>query len=308
MGAPARNRRACFRRSRRIRQTGGGNMTKRTLSAIGVSVALTCALCVSDAQAQWFVTPSGPGAWYFGPEGGWTGLQGTKTSITGTNPITGQTVTVPINQSFNSGWNVGARAGYQWGPWRVEGEYSHRQNSGDVTGPLGRLKGTFNTNSFMANGLYDFSLGWPITPHIGFGIGGVWADGTVNTTNFGSFSKSSDTLFAYQAIAGFRYMFNPSLALDLDYRYRGSSDATWHTRAFTLNGVNFPSKTFSGSTNTNNVVEPDLAICSASAPTAAATGRLSAPATATTCGSACPRIAWYGKTEPSALTARVEVS
>src|SRR5438045_1493697 len=68
------------------------------------------------------------------------------------------------------------------------------------------------------------------------------------------FSKTSDTLFAYQAIAGFRYMFTPSLALDLDYRYRGSSDATWKTRAFTLNGVNFPSKTFSGSTNTNNVV------------------------------------------------------
>src|SRR5215831_5430634 len=85
MGAPARNRGACFRRSRRIRQTGGGNMTKRTLSAIGVSVAIACALYVSDAQAQWFATPSGPGAWYFGPEGGWTGLQGTKTSITGTN-------------------------------------------------------------------------------------------------------------------------------------------------------------------------------------------------------------------------------
>jgi len=235
-------------------QFGGGDMTKRTLSAIGVSVAIACALYVSDAQAQWFAMPSGPGAWYFGPEGGWTGLQGTKTSITGTNPITGQTFNVPINQSFNSGWNVGARAGYQLGPWRFEGEYTHRQNSGDVTGPLGRLKGTFDTNSFMANGIYDFSLGWPITPHIGFGIGGVWADGTVNTTNFGSFSKSSDTLFAYQAIAGFRYMFNPSLALDLDYRYRGSSDATWRTRAFTLNGVNFPSKTFSGTANTNNVV------------------------------------------------------
>jgi hypothetical protein len=145
-------------------------MTKRALSAIGVSVAIACALYVSDAQAQWFAMPSGPGAWYFGPEGGWTGLQGTKTSITGTNPITGQTFNVPINQSFNSGWNVGARAGYQLGPWRFEGEYTHRQNSGDVTGPLGRLKGTFDTNSFMANGIYDFSLGWPITPHIGFGL------------------------------------------------------------------------------------------------------------------------------------------
>src|SRR5262249_37657317 len=85
-------------------------------------------------------------------------------------------------------------------------------------------------------------------------IGGVNVNGTINAPILGSFSKSSDTLFAYQAIAGFRYMFRPSLALDLDYRYRGSSDATWRTRAFTLNGVNFPSKTYSGTVNTNNVV------------------------------------------------------
>jgi OOP family OmpA-OmpF porin len=212
----------------------------------GACLTAVIALGAFNAQAQ--------EGFYFGPEGGWTGLQGTKTSVTGTNPVTGQSVTFPINQSFNSGWNVGARAGYQWGPWRFEGEYSHRQNGGDVTGPLGRLNGSFDTNSFMANGIYDFTLGWPITPHIGFGIGVVEANGTIKTTNFGEFSKTSDTLFAYQAIAGFRYMFTPSLALDLDYRYRGSSDASWRTRAFTLNGVNFPSKTFSGSTNTNNVV------------------------------------------------------
>src|SRR5213075_2294293 len=116
----------------------------------GACLTAVIALGAFNAQAQ--------EGWYFGPEGGWTGLQGTKTSITGTNPITGQTFNVPINQSFNSGWNVGARAGYQLGPWRFEGEYTHRQNSGDVTGPLGRLKGTFDTNSFMANGIYDFSL------------------------------------------------------------------------------------------------------------------------------------------------------
>jgi len=220
-------------------------MLSRIATAIG-SLGIACALCASDAHAQQ--------GFYFGPEGGWTGLQGTKTSITGTNPITNQTATFPINQSFNSGWNVGARAGYQWGPWRVEGEYSHRQNGGNVTGPFGRLKGTFDTNSFMANGLYDFSLGWPITPHIGFGIGAVEANGTINAPNLGSFSKSSDTLFAYQAIAGFRYMYTPSLAFDLDYRYRGSSDATWRTQTFTVNGATFPGKTYKGTANTNNVV------------------------------------------------------
>ena len=106
-------------------------MFKRTASAIGVSLAMSYALCAFDAQAQV--------GFYFGPEGGWTGLQGTKSSITGTNPVTGQSVTFPINQSFDSGWNVGARAGYQWGPWRFEGEYSHRENGGHLTGPGARL-------------------------------------------------------------------------------------------------------------------------------------------------------------------------
>ncbi len=60
-------------------------MFKRTASAIGVSLAMSYALCAFDVQAQV--------GFYFGPEGGWTGLQGTKSSITGTNPVTGQSVT-----------------------------------------------------------------------------------------------------------------------------------------------------------------------------------------------------------------------
>src|SRR5262249_23116406 len=76
--------------------------------AFGASFAIAVAFGTSDARAQV--------GFYFGPEGGWTGLQGTKNSVTGTNPVTGQSVTFPINQSFNSGWNVGARGGYQWGP------------------------------------------------------------------------------------------------------------------------------------------------------------------------------------------------
>ena len=82
-------------------------MLRRIATTIG-SPGIACTLCASDAHAHQ--------GFYFGPEGGWTGLQGTKTSVTGTNPITGQSVTFTINQPFNFGSNVGARAGYQWGP------------------------------------------------------------------------------------------------------------------------------------------------------------------------------------------------
>jgi hypothetical protein len=41
--------------------------------------------------------------YYLGTEAGWTGLEGTKTAIAG----------FPINQTFDDGFNVGHRAGYQ---------------------------------------------------------------------------------------------------------------------------------------------------------------------------------------------------
>lgn len=212
---------------------------------IGAGFAIVAILGTSEARAQY----------YLGAEGGWTGLEGTRSSISGTNPLTGATVTFPINQSFDGGYNVGARAGIIWGDWRFEGEYSHRENTGNATSLGTRLNADFRTDSFMANVIYDFQLAWPqLTPHIGFGIGGADATGTIDTAAFGRLSRTSDVVFAYQAIAGVRYMISPQFALDLDYRYRGMDSVTYTTRPFTLAGATFPSRTFSGNGNSNNFV------------------------------------------------------
>ena len=93
---------------------------------MGLGLGIAAALCAPEARAQF----------YLGPEGGWTGLEGTKSSIAG----------FPINQSFNSGFNVGARAGYQWDAWRFEGEYSYRENTSNATALGSRLNGTVDTN------------------------------------------------------------------------------------------------------------------------------------------------------------------
>jgi outer membrane protein OmpA-like peptidoglycan-associated protein len=93
----------------------------------------------------------------------------------------------------------------------------------------------------MTNLIYDFTLGWPITPHIGGGVGAVnvnrsfggtgtfTATGpggrTVTSTYTGSFGGNSWE-FGYQGIAGIRYLINPALALDIDYRYFGTPDKT----------------------------------------------------------------------------------
>jgi OmpA-OmpF porin, OOP family len=220
-------------------------MLMPTRWTIGAGVALAGVLCTSNAGAQF----------YLGAEGGWTGLEGTRSTISGTNPLTGATVTFPIDQSFDSGFNVGARAGVQWGPWRFEGEYSHRGNTGNATSLGTRLKADFTTDSFMANAIYDFQLAWQqLTPHIGFGIGGADATASIDTAAFGRLARTSDFVFAYQAIAGVRYMITPQFALDLDYRYRGMESVTYTTRPFTFAGATFPSRTFSGNGNSNNFV------------------------------------------------------
>ena len=82
---------------------------------LGAGVALAVALSWADAQAQLFAAPGGPGAWYFGGEGGWTMLENQSGATTG--GASG------LGQSWSDGFSVGARAGYEWGPWRFEEEF-----------------------------------------------------------------------------------------------------------------------------------------------------------------------------------------
>ena len=87
----------------------------------GVGVALAMAFGWADAQAQWFPLPTGPGSVYFGVEGGYTDLAGYQSGhIVGTG--------IGVQERFDDGFNVGARAGYEWGPFRFEEEFRFSQN------------------------------------------------------------------------------------------------------------------------------------------------------------------------------------
>jgi len=207
---------------------------------LGAGIALAVALSWANAQAQLFATPSGPGAWYFGGEGGWTTLD---------SPETGRHLGGKWSQSFSDGFNVGARAGYEWGPWRFEEEYRYQSNgisrvrstasspplaaqSGfGFTGGSFAANGDRNANAIMSNLIYDFTFGgpWAITPHLGAGVGAVILHDGMGIKGIGNQAHSTDVEFGYQAIAGIRYNINPSLAFDVDYRYLGTSDPTFHT-------------------------------------------------------------------------------
>ena len=179
---------------------------------LGVRLALTASLFASTSQAQL----------YLGGEAGWTGLPDQTDSIRGVASVAAR---------FNAGFNAGFRAGYEWGPWRFEEEYSHRQNGArDLVGTgltLGAVSGDRHTNSIMTNVLYDFTVGYPITPHIGAGVGASNVFDGLKLPGIGQLFNDSTWQFAYQGIAGIRYNINPTLTVDLDYRFFATTQPTF---------------------------------------------------------------------------------
>lgn len=196
----------------------------RNRFVLGVGVALSVALFGAELHAQPLAF-GGPGAWYFGVEGGWTSIESPQ-SGPASSPLVGS-----LSETFGNGYNVGARAGYEWGPLRIEEEFRYQHNgitsiTDGVPPKTFPASGTRTAYAVMTNAIYDFNFGWPLTPHIGAGIGAVgqrdeW------TVPAGRCDDAWDWNFGYQAIAGVRYNINPSLALDVDYRYLATTDPTF---------------------------------------------------------------------------------
>ena len=183
-------------------------MRKRYMLGAGVALAMAFSWA---AQAQLFVMPSGPGALYFGIEGGWTHLEDTSNKLGG----------IGFKQRFDEGFNAGARAGYEWGPLRFEEEFNFGSNKDTRLSILGAnvpISGQRNRYAIMTNAIYDFTLGWPITPHLGVGIGAVNLRDSMSTKPPFAVTLASNSQweFGYQAIAGIRYNINPALAFDLE--------------------------------------------------------------------------------------------
>jgi OmpA-OmpF porin, OOP family len=207
---------------------------------LGAGVALAVALSWADAQAQLLVAPSGPGAWYFGGQAGWTNIDDQSGGV---GLKAGGSVRV--KESWDDGFNAGVRAGYEWGPWRFEEEFSFQQNGLDrlslsaptpgwPAGSSRAVTGDRTAYALMSNAIYDFNIGWAITPHLGAGLGAVWLHdsasvkpGAVIHPVGGKFSSDTQMELGYQGIAGIRYNINPALAFDLDYRYLATTDPTF---------------------------------------------------------------------------------
>jgi opacity protein-like surface antigen len=124
--------------------------------------------------------------------------------------------------SYNGGYNVGGRVGYQSHPLRYELEYTYinanAKNFQIDYLPQTGVNGYTSGNLFMANAYYDFPDMLPdLSPYLGLGIGYAYLQNILNSV--GTFYNASANVFAYQGTAGITYNFAEHYAVNLAYRY-----------------------------------------------------------------------------------------
>ena len=108
--------------------------------------------------------------------------------------------------------------------FRSEFEFAGRNNDVDGLKGMAGASGDVDALTFMGNILYDFQGISGFKPYVGGGIGlaRVRVDG-VRPIGGGRINDS-DTVFAYQGIAGLSYAINDALELFGDYRYLRTSE------------------------------------------------------------------------------------
>jgi OmpA-OmpF porin, OOP family len=205
----------------------------RKLPMAALSVAALFAAAPALAQLQF--VPTGPGIFYFGGEGGWTSLGDAHASAT--IPVVGHR---HDHETWDDGYNTGIRAGYRWGPLRLEEEFRYQRNSAQFLEASGG-KGHDIADALLSNLIYDPVSVWRLSPHIGGGVGPVHLGSTLNVTGLEQVITGSDWVFGYQAIAGVRFRLASFADLDIDYRYLATTTPQFRTGAdFIDSGVHAP--------------------------------------------------------------------
>lgn len=134
----------------------------------------------------------------------------------------------------NCGYYLGVKIGKNFSSFKFEGEVMWQRNTphsfkvGSMF--LDHISGNIQVLSLMANGFTDFYLKWPVRPFIGMGLGYAQTYGHWNGTlkNYmGNFFEIKEKMkfsfnkggFAFQVIAGLKYIICLELEASLEYRY-----------------------------------------------------------------------------------------
>jgi outer membrane protein OmpA-like peptidoglycan-associated protein/opacity protein-like surface antigen len=174
-------------------------------------------------------------AWYVGVEGGAMLVEDIKFDI-GLQTEAGQV-------DHKAGWDVDGVVGYDLGAFRLEAEVGYRKasvtqyrstvatpfvtgggaNALIPAGSYGYAGGSSSALSFMVNGLWDFGDDDGVQGFVGPGIGVARVKETIGLTTNGNFLEDSDTVVAWQAIAGIRAPLSDNIDISLKYRFFNAS-------------------------------------------------------------------------------------
>lgn len=190
---------------------------------LAVVVALASTALASPALAR-------DKAWYVGADFGGMIVEDINFNIASATP--GLTGTSTVNHDY--GWDSDGVIGYDFGGFRLEAEVGYRTATVDsyqptaltpinggyaVAGTYGYAGGRSSALSFMLNGLLDFGPDDGLQGFLGGGAGVARVKSRIDLNNSGSTLDDSDTVFAWQAIAGVRAPLTSHVDVSLKYRF-----------------------------------------------------------------------------------------
>jgi outer membrane protein OmpA-like peptidoglycan-associated protein/opacity protein-like surface antigen len=192
-------------------------------------LAVTLALATTALSTPAFARDD---AWYVGVEGGVMLVEDIKFDV--------GTATDAVTAHHKAGWDADAVVGYDFGPFRAEAEVGYRQasvtrinsavtlpgrytaNGPAVNAPAGNYEyagGRSSALSFMVNGLLDFGDDDGVQGFVGGGVGVARVKNNFALNSYQDSLDDSDTVFAWQAIAGIRAPLSDSIDVSLKYRF-----------------------------------------------------------------------------------------
>jgi OmpA-OmpF porin, OOP family len=192
--------------------------------------AVTLALATTALSTPAFARDD---AWYLGVEGGTMLVEDIKFDVNGSKEA--------VSLDHKAGYDVDGTIGYDFGPFRAEAEVGYRsaavtQARSTVTMPYRATSGATATSnlpagtygyaggrssalSFMVNGLLDFGDDDAVQGFVGGGVGVARVKNTIAYNTFADSLDDSDTVFAWQALAGIRAPLTDRIDLSLKYRF-----------------------------------------------------------------------------------------
>ncbi len=140
----------------------------RGFGRVAAFVAAVAGFGVAAPASAQTLAPAPPrSGWYVGGEAGWTHLADEPARAT--IPVVGPR---SDNETWDAGFDVGGRVGYEWGGWRLEEEFRVQRN-GAATFSAATATGAAVAYAAMTNLMYDFIGVGPVTMHVGGGVGAV---------------------------------------------------------------------------------------------------------------------------------------